>query len=72
MRALAERSMLLVRRAQMQPHRCPGTPAQYALVRSEAVLSARVAALQHELSDASLQQVGRTVIEGAAIVLGVC
>lgn len=54
---LSEWQQLLAARAARPCHACPGTAPQFALVRSEATLRARVDALQHELSDASLQQV---------------
>lgn len=39
-----------------------GTPEQAALVRSELLLTRRLKELSHELSDASLQQVGLAVV----------
>ncbi|KAI8471724.1 MAG: NUC185 domain-containing protein [Monoraphidium minutum] len=54
--ALTERARALAARGALRCHGCPGTPAQLALVASEAVLRRRVEALAHELSDASLQQ----------------
>jgi hypothetical protein len=56
--ALAERSALLARRAALRPHRCPQLAEQYAAVRAEDMLTRRRDALAHQLSDASLQQVG--------------
>jgi hypothetical protein len=55
--ALSKRARLQEQAASLAPHACPGTPAQAALVRSEALLVARLQELNHELSDASLQQV---------------
>lgn len=53
---LAEWQAALAARASLSCHSCPGTPPQFALVRSEALLRRRVEVLAHDLSDANLQQ----------------
>lgn len=55
---LSDWTAALSARAALRCHGCPGTAAQFALVRSEGALRRRVEGLAHELSDASLQQVG--------------
>lgn len=54
--AMMERSRLMTRRAELLPHRCPQLAEQFALVRSQAVLEARLESIRHQLSDASLAQ----------------
>ncbi|GAX76723.1 hypothetical protein CEUSTIGMA_g4170.t1 [Chlamydomonas eustigma] len=53
---LMERQALMLRRSDMKPHRCPSLSEQYNLVRTVAVLERTKDVLQHQLSDASLQQ----------------
>jgi len=71
---LGEWQAALAARGAMPCHACPGTAPQFALVKSEALLRRRVDVLAHELSDASLQQVGRGVLGCAACALaeGLC
>ncbi|CAL8471306.1 g10848 [Coccomyxa elongata] len=54
--AVRERQALLQVRAALACHRDPGLGEMYAIVRSEALLASRLAALTHQVSDASLAQ----------------
>lgn len=65
---MLERQVLIMQLGELQPHSCSSLGEQYEVVRSVASMRQNLAAMRHQLSDASLQQVRLDVSETGGVL----